>query len=1129
MVFSPGVTYNAVTGLVTVPANTTSFTVSVPTNNDSVNEASPETFTLTVGGVTGTGNITDDDTPTISAARTSAVSEEQLANGIADSAGSPDTTNLRTDEGQFTVNSAATVTLGLPTGTYKSGGTEVDWALSNSFHTLTGTAGGQTVMTVSIDDTGKYTTTLLKPFDHPVPTAPATSVEEALTIALTVTATNGSATSTSTLTVNVEDDAPNAVPGTQTVVIPTQDTNVMLILDTSGSMGTLEGGVSRLAIMKDAINQLLDGYEKLGNVRVCVTRFSNDSAQLGGGVWVTVATAKALVAGLSDAGGTNYDYALSTAQTAFATPGKISSAQNVSYFLTDGNPTLSSTNPTSGGSQSGSTTEPALGDGIDATEAAAWVSFLSANNIKSLAYGMGPTSASFTQYMDPIAYNGITDTDLNSIPVPTTADLPPILRDSIIPASAGNLVDGSLGAGSGMGADGGTLDSFTLNGTTYFSGGAVSGTKRGDFDASTNSWTVTTTGSVTVPSGGKFVVDMDTSVYTYTPPLTSATDYTESIGYTLRDRDGDLASSTLTIDVDPATPTPLPITLDITNVSVPEGGGFAVFTVSLSQVTSSAVGFGLALSATSGTGIATGSGTDFGAVGGSNLQISTSASGPWSNATSASIPAGSTTVYVRTPIVQDLLVEGDETFTLTATRTSGTTSNATAIGTATIIDDEGVTITLTSSNTNVTTSGLHGEYYGYNDVATSGTLVQPGDTLYGNADNTSDFAIIGANRGGGAVLGTGNSAPAAASDAAFNATNINYGAAPTVSTNLGNNTAVASGPITSGALYNFLGAANAGSNAASLVATSSFGNTTDALMRIAGSAYFAAGDYNFRIRGDDGYSLRIDGVEVIVAQGIFPAKTTTTAAPIALSEGLHTIEILYYEQGINAVLKMDFAPVATGTWVTMGLDNIAMFQSTQLPSLSALQDVVESATNAQYQIREGQDYTGTTRNDVITGSAGRDIIHGGDGSDVISGGTGADLIEGGRGSDTLTGNAGADTFEWNLADAGTAGTPVSDTVTDFDNAAYASGGDRLDLRDLLQGEGITASALDAYLHFEKVGSDTVVHISSAGGQAGTWGNNDRATVDQTITLTGVDLVGAGNTDQQIIQDLLTKGKLIVGP
>ncbi|MEN9316884.1 MAG: hypothetical protein RIS35_3277, partial [Pseudomonadota bacterium] len=65
LVFSNGVTYDSGTGKITVPAGVGSFTVSVPTIDDSVDEVSPEDFTLTVGGVSGTGFITDNDVPTI--------------------------------------------------------------------------------------------------------------------------------------------------------------------------------------------------------------------------------------------------------------------------------------------------------------------------------------------------------------------------------------------------------------------------------------------------------------------------------------------------------------------------------------------------------------------------------------------------------------------------------------------------------------------------------------------------------------------------------------------------------------------------------------------------------------------------------------------------------------------------------------------------------------------------------------------------------------------------------------------------------------------------------------------------------------------------------------------------------
>jgi Ca2+-binding RTX toxin-like protein len=137
------------------------------------------------------------------------------------------------------------------------------------------------------------------------------------------------------------------------------------------------------------------------------------------------------------------------------------------------------------------------------------------------------------------------------------------------------------------------------------------------------------------------------------------------------------------------------------------------------------------------------------------------------------------------------------------------------------------------------------------------------------------------------------------------------------------------------------------------------------------------------------------------------------------------------------------------------------------------------------------------------------------------------LITGGAGNDNLTGGAGADVFKWTLADAGTVGSPAADTVTDFNTAARASGGDVLDLRDLLQGESsgtlLGQDNLSNFLHFEKSGSNTIVHVSTTGGFAS--GFNSAQDV-QTITLAGVDLVTGFANDQAIVQDLLNKQKLI---
>jgi Ca2+-binding RTX toxin-like protein len=165
---------------------------------------------------------------------------------------------------------------------------------------------------------------------------------------------------------------------------------------------------------------------------------------------------------------------------------------------------------------------------------------------------------------------------------------------------------------------------------------------------------------------------------------------------------------------------------------------------------------------------------------------------------------------------------------------------------------------------------------------------------------------------------------------------------------------------------------------------------------------------------------------------------------------------------------------------------------------------------------------GGAGNDQLFGGSGADRLEGGAGNDILDGGSGNDILIGGAGNDIMTGGLGADVFKWSLADAGTAGAPAQDVITDFDTVA---GGDKLDLRDLLQGEisqGVGAN-LESYLHFEKVGSDTIVHISSNGGFSNGYNASNEV---QTITLQNVDLVGSFTNDQQIIQNLVDNQKLI---
>ncbi|MFO0406411.1 MAG: beta strand repeat-containing protein [Labrys sp. (in: a-proteobacteria)] len=95
------ITYNAATNQITVPAGVSSFTVSVPTINDTTPEG-PETLTLTVGGLAATGTILDNDPPVFAS-----IANDQWQGGL--------TNDFLTDDPTLTINGLAapnaTVTL----------------------------------------------------------------------------------------------------------------------------------------------------------------------------------------------------------------------------------------------------------------------------------------------------------------------------------------------------------------------------------------------------------------------------------------------------------------------------------------------------------------------------------------------------------------------------------------------------------------------------------------------------------------------------------------------------------------------------------------------------------------------------------------------------------------------------------------------------------------------------------------------------------------------------------------------------------------------------------------------------------------------------------------------------------
>ncbi|QVM95396.1 retention module-containing protein [Pseudomonas sp. SORT22] len=369
-----------------------------------------------------------------------------------------------------------------------------------------------------------YTYTLLDNENHPNANG-INNLNESINVV--ATDTDGSSAN-ATIDVKIVDDVPNAVGAERSVTPGQVDSNLLLVIDVSGSMNEASGvpGLTRMQLAKQAINALLDKYDEMGDVKVQLVTFSTGANQPST-VWVTVDQAKAIVNGLSAGGSTYYDSAITSAQSAYTTGGKITGAQNIVYFFSDGAPTS--------------------GHAITAPREVEWEGFLDSNGIKSYAIGLG--SGVNAGNLNPLSYDGSTHTDTNATVVTDLNQLNSVLSGTV----QGAPITGSLMSGGQFGADGGFIKSLVIDGTTYTydpkgNGGAGSyatsgAADRGTFDTGTNSITVKTA------IGGSIVVNMDTGDFTYTPPKDTGSGQVEQIGFVASDNDGDTASANLVINV----------------------------------------------------------------------------------------------------------------------------------------------------------------------------------------------------------------------------------------------------------------------------------------------------------------------------------------------------------------------------------------------------------------------------------------------------------------------------------------------------------------------------------------------------------------------------------------------------
>ncbi|WCP68436.1 VCBS domain-containing protein [Vibrio tubiashii] len=558
-------------GTFTLPARVTDFKVIVDTLDDSGLEDS-ESFEIKLSevpfesptdgsldviinhgqhGVTAAGTILDNEVAPVITNAAVSVSEEGLIGGIVDDNGlSLDTTDSATITGKLTIrddngdladtvfsNDDGEITIRDTSGNLiESDGTPLTWIVSNDGHTLVGSASGQPIVEVSLDNVGTYNIKLLGQIDHP-----NTNGEDSLSIDLPVIAKDASGLSSSgKITLSVEDDSPEASRVHHDVAAETKvGANVQLILDVSGSMkwDSVTGSdknvtKSRLQVMQEAAIEMLKQYDSLGATKVQIVLFNYAASS---SVWMTVDEAIAQINDLSASSTTDYDDAIDKAAKSWSTSdngGKLDGATNVSYFLSDGDPTSSDgDNPNT----------------IEQDELSAWVDHLTENKITAIAYGMGEDVT--TAHLDQVAFDGsVKDAaiggqgDSKSTVVADLTQLPPIMLQSVIEPIEGNLLAGQEGA------DGADISQLTIDGVTYdFDGETLTVTDNNDsvshlFDRETNTLTVF------IDSKHSLVIDLDDGDYEFFGAQSSQAVNLE-FGYTLTDTDGDSSSNVLSFEI----------------------------------------------------------------------------------------------------------------------------------------------------------------------------------------------------------------------------------------------------------------------------------------------------------------------------------------------------------------------------------------------------------------------------------------------------------------------------------------------------------------------------------------------------------------------------------------------------
>ncbi|MGI1677094.1 MAG: type I secretion C-terminal target domain-containing protein [Cellvibrionaceae bacterium] len=952
------------------------------------------------------------------------------------------------------------------------------------------------------------------------------------------------------LTITIIDDLPIAndleedIPESEEKVF-----NLVFTLDVSGSMDTTVGstGQSRFDLARQALEALAQEYfGQSTRVDVTLNTFSSNATEIG--TYQNITDLQAALNGLSTGGQTDYRDAVNLIESVFT--GDISGqntaddVQNISYFLSDGEPYLTN----------GDDPSP-VGTGFD--------SYVNSNSIDSYAVGIGtglPGDLSDLNYIHNVDSlgqgNGHVD---DALIVSDVSLLESELLSTVPTAFGGNITFNGSIPNILFGADDGYVESIALD--------LVSGNRTFTFDGTT----ITTPPGIGVVNGseltlsssnvgdgfgfGTFTFDFADGTYLFSAPNGTAP-ATFNFDYTVLDGDGDSASAMATINIIDDVP-------DARDDLDSYQAGDAIEGNVIN-------GLGTDAGPKFGTGF-----TPFAAQGGGIDKIVDDATvteftfmgseisldlnfvlGPAPSGTSESVLLDSQGAINASQF--NIVGSAGLTFN----QEGGTGVGVTGGQTSNLSNDETLTVNFDSgdlpygiNNLVLTISDFqdgNGDQVTVDIYNTAGTLIgtEVQNATNGNAETVDLSAYSGVGSvvvretGGGWDIQLQNIAydPAPATEVLVetggnNGSNLSWVYSHEVDIN-GNDVFQATvtdsddGSVfimRSNGYYEYEPVPAVIPVTPDAVATTSAANVTASDLTLTGfdsgggSATLIYSGEGVTIQGggnddriDDGETLSIDftskggnifGVENIVFDLTSASAGETVTYTIYALDGVtvlgtenssadpFTISATEYSQ----IGRIDFTADTGGTWVRL--------QNISFDELQSAPPTTESPVFVDYTLTDSDGQSDTARlslysiDNEITGTVGADNIAGGATNDAIIGDAGNDTLSGGDGHDNISGGSGLDLLVGGLGDDYLSGGDDADELQGGDGSDHLSGDSGDDLLDGGQGDDIALGGDGDDLIFGGAGDDKLQ------GEAGD---------DQLFGGAGSDNLSGGDGDDVLI-------------